>query len=202
MNVAGTFRYLTDKKSNLNVYLQFLQVGSGSETSAITIQADGALVQAYGGKVFINGKETIVFPAAVGKGQLVKGKKALILKGFSSERIAFVRQADGSYTVDVGIKAGKGTKFNGLIKNLTNPIRYQITADQSKALFAGFIPFKKIVLSRKVSKADADKCCAPVKTLDAKRYEQCVSDALASGKCYVKTYLKSNQAIKEEMTKK
>jgi len=192
MNVAGTFRYLVSKKKKLSVYLQFKQVESGSEIAAIAVKAGGALIQVSGGKVLINGKETTVFPAAVGQGQLVKKGNALVLKGFSKRRIAFVSQVGGSYRVDVGVKAGKRNKFRGLISNLRHPFKYQVSAVKAKTLFVASVPFKRIVVGKRYNKARAEKCCAAVKVLDAKKFEQCVSDATASGKCYVKTYLKQN----------
>jgi hypothetical protein len=203
VNVAGTFRYVSDTQRKIAVFLQFRQVGSGSDISAVAIQANGNLVQASAGKILVNGKQVTKFPAQVGTGKLTRSKKGIfVLKGFVRERVAFVRQADGSYTVDIGIRSGRKIKTTGLMNNLKNPIRYQIGEAQSKGLFASYIPFKNLVPTRRVSQADADKCCAPVKPLDLERFKQCISDAFASGKCYVKTYMKSNDKVKEEMSKK
>jgi len=203
INVAGTFRYASDLKSKVAVYLQFRQVGSGSDISAVTIQAENSIVRAIGGKVTIDGTAVGSFPAKVGKGQLAqKGKRTFVLTGFSAERVAFVQQKDGSYTVDVGVRVGAGKDVAGLIYNLKAPIKYQITEAQSKSLFASFIAFKNIVVSKKHSRKSALKCCESIKTLDAKRYEQCVSDSIASGKCYNATYKKSNEDVKDALTKK
>jgi hypothetical protein len=84
---------------------------------------------------------------------------------------------------------------------IRNPFKYQITEAQSKPLFQSFIAFKNIVQRRKHSKKSAEKCCQKVKTLDAKRFEQCVSDSMASGRCYAATYLKSNEQVKSDLTK-
>jgi len=131
-----------------------------------------------------------------------QGKKTFVLTGFSAERVAFVQQKDGSYTVDVGVRVGAGKDVAGLIYNLKAPIKYQITEAQSKALFQSFIAFKNIVVSKRHSRKSALKCCASIKALDAKRYEQCISDTRASGRCYNATYKKSNDDVKDALTKK
>jgi hypothetical protein len=201
LNVAGTFRYATDLKSKVGVYLQFRQAGSGSDISAVTIQAENSIVKAVGGKVFIDGAIVASFPAKVGKGVLSLVDGSYVLTGFSSERVAFISQKDGSYTVDVGVRVGAGNEVSGLIYDLKAPIKYQITEAQSKSLFESFIAFKNIVVSKKHSRKTALKCCASIKTLDAKRYEQCISDSIASGKCYNATYKSSSDDIKDALTK-
>jgi len=188
-------------KNKFAVYLQFRQVGSGSDISAVTVQAESHLIQAVGGKVFINGKHTTAFPAKLGKGELVKEGSTFIVKGFTTERVAFVEQKDGSYTVDAGIRTGRAAGVSGLLYGLRNPFKYQVTEAQAKNLFHSFTPFKNIVQGKKHSRKSGEDCCSKIKHVDMKRYEQCVGDSMASGKCYAATYLNSNEEIKSELTK-
>jgi len=200
-NVAGTFRYLSDRKNKMAVFLQFKQVGSGSEISAITIRAQKTLIQAVDSRVLVDGKVVSTFPAKAGKGQLVKKGVWIVLKGFGGERAAFTQQMDGSYSINVGIRAGRTSPISGLMYDIKSPRKYQISEGQSKKLFQSFFAFKQIVGFPKFSRSKAEKCCAAVKKFDAKRFEDCVGDAVNSGKCYAATYLNSNEKGKEAMTK-
>lgn len=210
LNVAGDFKYFADPNKNLEVYLQFKQVGSGSETSAITFVTNGNIMKAENGKVFINGKETTTFPVSFGKGKLEKHvtevdkkeQSTFLLTGYGDERLAFVRQADGSYTINVGIKVGKHVPAVGLMYDMKNPQKYALTKEQSSKYFTTPIDYKVIVQKPKVSQVFAEKCCQKIKEESASRYQQCVTDTRASGKCYIHTYLQTNEKqVKEKLTK-
>jgi len=202
LNVAGTFKYFSDSEKQVNVYLQFSQVGSGSETSAVTFVADNNVIEARDGKITHGGVEIKEFPVLVGKGKIVKEGETYLLTGYGDERLAFKRQEDGSYTVDVGVKAGKNIKTSGLIFDMKNVKKYAMTKEESSKLFSSYVPYKSIVSKANTSKRHAEKCCYQVKRHSEERFKQCIKDTLASGKCFAATYLQSNEKVAEKLIKK
>lgn len=202
LNVAGTFRYFSDVDRKVEVLLQFTQVGSGSETSAVTFVADNNVLKASNGQILINDKAVSTFPAQIGKGKIEQIDGTFVLTGYGHERVAFVRQADGSYTVDVGVKVGDNVNAVGLMYDMENVQKYALTKEQSSKFFASHVDYKLIVENPKASKEFAEKCCAAVKDASVDRYNQCVEDTRNSGKCYLTSYLQSNEKqLKEKLTK-
>jgi len=205
LNVAGTVKYFADEKRRVSVYLQFKQVGSGSEVSGVAVNADNNIVQAENGQVKVNGKVITSFPAQVGKGQLDNRKNIYTLTGFGYERIAFERLGDASYTIDLGIKVGANVESKGLIFDMPNPEKYQLSNQDSNKYFSSFIPFSNIVQRQKSLSLPMKKlrslCCKHLKNVDVKKHTQCKEDFASTGKCY-DTYKQSNEDLIKKITKK